>query len=389
MPARVLIACDSFKGSLSAVEVAAALRDGLLDVAPALEVTALPVADGGEGTLDTLQDRGFAAVSVTVSGPTGEPVRSRYVARDGVAVAELADACGLLRLPGGRPAPLEASSRGLGEVVHAALDAGYRRVVLAIGGSASTDGGAGMLAALGARLLDDAGRPLPDGGGALSRLADVRLGDLHPALADTELVVASDVDNPLLGPSGAVATFAAQKGADADDRAVLDAGLRRWVEVLDGPGGLRGEAARAAARPGAGAAGGVGFAAAGVLGAQVQSGARLVLDLLDVGAVVLGCDLVVTGEGRIDEQTFRGKAPMAVAQVAAAAGVPVVGVCGSSPLAAPELQRLGLAAVHRLSDLEPDTAECLRRASELVREAGRRVAAEWWGSTTSRPATLG
>ena len=220
---RVLVAPDKFKGSLPALAVAEAVATGVRRVRPEVEVATLPVADGGDGTLDAALASGFERVDVTVTGPTGEPVRTAYARRDGTAVVEMADACGLSRLPGGTPSALDASSRGLGEAVAAALDAGCRSLVIGIGGSASTDGGAGMVAALGGRLLDADGKPLPDGGAGLDRLARLDLEGLHPALAETEVVVACDVDNPLTGPHGAAAVYGPQKGASLDDVARLDA----------------------------------------------------------------------------------------------------------------------------------------------------------------------
>ena len=236
------MASDAFKGSLSSLEVGDAVRLGLLDVVPSARVTVVAVADGGEGTVAAALRAGWRALPVEVHGPTGRPVtatlavaggRGTTVASDGPTVlVELADACGLGRLPDAVPAPLTASSRGLGEAVRAALDVGAAEVVVGVGGSASTDGGAGMLAALGARLLDAEGRDLPDGGAALARLARLDLSGLDPRLARTPLVLAADVDNPLLGSTGAAAVFAPQKGATASDVAVLEAGLTRWADVV-------------------------------------------------------------------------------------------------------------------------------------------------------------
>ncbi|MFC5950643.1 glycerate kinase, partial [Pseudonocardia lutea] len=257
----VLVAPDKFKGSLTAAEAAAHLAAGLR--AAGREARELPVADGGEGTLAAALAAGFARVPVTVSGPTGKPVDSAIAVRDGVAVVELAAASGLALLPDG-PDPSGASSRGTGELVAAALDAGARTVVLGIGGSACTDGGAGLLAALGARFLDVAGAPVADGGGALARAARVDLTGLDPRLRSVELVLACDVDNPLLGPHGAAAVYGPQKGAGPGEVAALEAGLTRWARLLAGGNGgadLPGAAlprvdVPGADLPGAGAAGG-------------------------------------------------------------------------------------------------------------------------------------
>lgn len=232
----VLVACDKFKGTLSAREVAVCITAGVREVAPEVRVVAVPVADGGDGTLAAVEEAGFRLVSTTVDGPTGEPVLSSYAVRRGTAVVELADACGLMRLPGGRLAPLDASSRGIGQMLAAALSDGPRDIVLAVGGSASSDGGAGMMTALGAVLRDSNGRVLSSGGGALVDLETLDLGGLHPGLADARIVLASDVDNPLLGTHGAVAVYGRQKGAVNATADRLEKGLRRWAHCVDSNG---------------------------------------------------------------------------------------------------------------------------------------------------------
>ena len=301
---RVLIAPDKFKGSLTAAEVARAVGAGVRRVCADAEVREVPVADGGDGTLAAAVAAGYAAVPVTVAGPTGEPVRTGYARRGERAVVELADACGLVRLPGGRAAPLSASSRGAGEVVAAAVRAGCREVVLGIGGSASTDGGAGLLRGLGAVIRDEEGHDLPEGGAALARAATVDLAPLRALLDGVRITVASDVNNPLTGAHGAAAVYAPQKGATPRQVAELDAALRRWADVI---GAATGTDLRDA--PGAGAAGGVGYAARAVLGATVRPGIDLVLDLVGFPTHLAGADLVITGEGALDTQTLRGKAP--------------------------------------------------------------------------------
>ena len=278
---KILIAPDKFKGSMRASDVAARVAAGISSVSPDAQLVIVPVADGGDGTLDAAVASGFTLVPVTVDGPTGEPVHTGYARRDDTAVVELADACGLVRLPGGVLAPLTASSTGFGQVIAAALDAGCRRLVLAIGGSASTDGGAGMLTALGARILDTAGNDVPVGGGGLEHVDRVELAGLHPALAGAEVVLASDVDNPLLGDRGAAAVYGPQKGATPDDVARLDGALRGWsravARALGVPVGDSGHPAADVA--GAGAAGGVGFAAIAVLNATARPGIDLMLEL--------------------------------------------------------------------------------------------------------------
>ena len=450
-PVRVVVASDSFKGSLGSAEVADAVRLGLLDVAPAASVVVIPVADGGEGTVSAALASGWSGVTVRVHGPTGEPVSATLAVRtvpDGVVAAlgsaapplstaespghtpagrsasppratvvvEMADCCGLGRLPGGVPAPLTASSRGLGEALRAALDLGPDQVVVGVGGSASTDGGAGLLAALGARLLDAEGHDLPDGGAALADLAGLDLSGLDPRLATTRLVLAADVDSPLLGRAGAAAVFGPQKGATAAEVVVLEAALTRWAEVVadalpvtpphvppstnrsleaHGPVprstywsmGVR--AAAGAHVPGstywsmgvraagAGAAGGVGFALLTVLGAERRSGVDVVLDLVGLDAALARADLVVTGEGALDDQTLAGKAVAGVARRANAHGIPVVAVCGRLDLDASALDTLGVRAAYPLSDLEADRDRSRTNAAELLRRTGRRIARDW------------
>lgn len=369
---RIVLAPDKFKGSLPASAVARHLTAGLRRVVPGASITTVAVADGGDGTLDAACAAGFRRVPVVAAGPTGAPVHTSYAERDGIAVVELAAVSGLAQLPDGVRDALGATSTGTGEVVAAALDAGCRQIVLGVGGSACTDGGAGMLTALGAVLRDAEGRVLPPGGGALSRVASLDLTGLHPGLASVEVVLASDVDNPLTGPCGAAAVFGPQKGATAGQAAILEAGLRRWAAVVaEATGSDR------SGEPGAGAAGGVGFGAIAVLGARTRPGIELVLELAGFCNVLRSADLVVTGEGSLDEQTLRGKTPAGVAAAAAAAGVPVVAVVGRNNLTLEVFRGEGIAAVYALTELEPDLARCKAKAGLLVEHAAASVAREW------------
>lgn len=374
---RVLVAPDKFKGSLTATAVAASVAAGLRRAAADLEVVQNPVADGGDGTLEAALDAGYRRVPVRVSGPLGDPVDTAYAVRDGTAVVEMADACGLVRMPPGQLAPLQASSAGLGEVVRAALDAGCTRVVVGVGGSASTDGGAGMLAALGARFLDADGMDLPPGGGALARLDRVDLSRLHPGLDRAEVVLATDLDNPLLGPRGAAAVYGPQKGASPADITVLDGALARLSEVLGTATGAGSRGHPAATLPGAGAAGGVGFAALAVLGASARPGIELLLELTGFHDKLPGTALVITGEGSLDVQTLAGKAPAGVAAAARAHRVPVVVVAGRCLLDAAELGDAGISAAYALTDLEPDPARCMTQAEPLLQRLSERIAREW------------
>ena len=383
---RIVIAPDKFKGSLPAAEVAAALAAGLrdaLDQAGAqAELITIPVADGGDGTVDAAVAAGFARVPVTATGPTGQPVSTGYARRDDLALVELATVCGLERLPGGRLEPLVSSSYGVGEVMRAALAAGARELMLALGGSASTDGGAGMLQALGARVLGARGEPLGRGGGALGYvtgldltglvMSGLVLSGLDPAAGAAQVTLAVDVQNPLTGPDGAAAVFGPQKGASPEQVARLDDALRRWAGLVAGATGHDWSQA-----PGAGAAGGVGFAALAVLGAQQRSGIDMILDLVGFDAALDGADLVVTGEGSLDTQSLAGKAPVGVARAAAARGIPVVAVAGRSTLTPEQARAAGITAIHPLSGLEPDLARSMAGAAALLERIARDQLASW------------
>ena len=370
--ARVVLAPDKFKGSLTAAEVAAAVAAGLVDVLPQLETIMLPVADGGDGTVAAALSAGFDEIIVDAVGPTGEPVRAPYALHADRAVVELAAVVGLTGLPEGRFDSLGSSTYGLGLVIADAIRRGAATIVLGLGGSASTDGGSGMVQALGARLLDADGNDLPPGGGNLTRLARLDLSPLRDTLGDTTVIVASDVDNPLLGPNGAAAVFGPQKGADPDEVQRLEQSLRQWSQLVSEATG-RNDAERA----GAGAAGGAGFAALALLNAEIRPGIELILDLIDFDRRVVGADLVVTGEGSLDQQSLAGKAPIGVARAAASAGVRVVAVAGRLQLSPQALREAGISAAYALTDLEPDLDRCIAHASSLLHRVGAQIAKEW------------
>src|SRR4051812_5918814 len=359
----VVVAPDKFKGSLTAAEVADRVAAGLHRIRPELEVRLAPIADGGDGTLEAVRARGYEPVPVEVSGPTGGPIVASFGRHDRIAVVELAEASGLRRLPSGRLAPMSASSRGTGDLIRSALDAGCDQVIIGLGGSACTDGGAGMLQALGVRLLDSSGAELDPGGGPLRSLHTVDLTGLDPRLADTEVVLATDVDNPLLGPTGAAAVYAPQKGASAVQVEELESALRHWADRLRTAGGRD----RAAAA-GAGAAGGVGFAALSVLEATVRPRIELILELIDFEGLLPGAALVITGGGSLDRQSLHGRPPVGVATAAARHGVPTVAVAGRSTLTEAELRAGGLVAAYPLTSLELDPAVCMAQAGPLLEE---------------------
>jgi glycerate 2-kinase len=383
-PVRVLVAPDKFKGSLSAQEAADAIAAGAQDAADALglavEVHRQPVADGGEGIVAAALAAGYRPHDVTVTGPLGDPVDAQIAIGPDTAVVEMATASGLALLPGGRgdvTTALTAGSRGTGELVRAALDQGVDRIVLGIGGSASTDGGTGMAGALGVRFLDGAGVDLAPGGRPLLDLDRIDRSRRDSRLDAVEIVVASDVDNPLTGPRGAATVFGPQKGAGPDEVPVLDRALRRLADVLRRDVGVDVETS-----PGAGAAGGVGAGAMALLGARLVPGIDLVLDLVGFDAALEGTTLVVTGEGSFEEQSLGGKAPVGVARRAAAHGVPVVVRAGRLSLdddARDRLRELGVVAAHAITDPVEgriaDLAVAQGRAAELLRDlAGRTLA---------------
>lgn len=340
----IVLAPDSFKESLTAKEVCVALEEGLRECLPEAHFVHVPMADGGEGTVQSLVDAtGGELRTTTVDGPLGDPVDATWgVLGDGsTAVIEMAEASGLGLVPRDRRDPRRASTRGTGQLVLAALDAGMRHIVLGIGGSATNDGGAGLAEALGARLLDQAGQDLEPGGAALTHLASIDSSGLDSRLADTVLEVACDVTNPLCGSEGASAIYGPQKGADPDCVAELDAALAHYAAVVD-----RDLGQDVADVPGAGAAGGLG---AGLLAfaphCRLRPGINIVVEQSRLAQKVQGADLVVTGEGRMDAQTRFGKTPKGVADVAAAAGVPVVAVTGCLGDGADVLYDEGFAAI--------------------------------------------
>ncbi|MGO4586996.1 glycerate kinase [Arthrobacter sp. 2RAF6] len=392
---RVVIAPDKFKGSLSAPEVASRLSAGLQAGFAAsrpgegFESTLIPVADGGEGTLDAAVGSGFTRRSATVTGPTGQPIKAEFAVRGEEAVIEMAAASGLAVLPGfgdgsapNTETAKSSTSLGTGELIRAALDLGCRHIILGVGGSANTDGGAGVLQGLGAVLLDADGNELSGGGAALARLDRIDFSNLDVRLEATDFVLASDVDNPLLGRTGAAAIFGPQKGATPDDVATLDAALAHFVQVLANEIGP--EAQDAAQAPGAGAAGGVGYIAIAALGAARRPGIDVVLEFTELEQRLSGADLVITGEGSLDEQSLLGKTPMGVARAAARSGIPVIAVCGRSTLSPEQLSESGFESVHALTELESNVEKCIAEAGPLLEELGKHIGLRLPGNSQSQ-----
>ncbi|MGN6272249.1 MAG: glycerate kinase [Protaetiibacter sp.] len=356
---RVVVAPDSFTGSSTAADAASAIAAGWRDVRPGDEVIELPQADGGVGTLEVVARSVPDAVLRTagsVTGADGRPARARWLTLpDGRALVELADCVGLVRMAA--PDPLGASTRGLGELLGRVLDTGADRIVIGLGGSGSTDGGVGALAALGARFLDTDGRALPDGGAALTRLARVDLAGLRTP--PTELTLWCDVDAPLTGPRGAASVFGPQKGATPDDVQTLDAALAHLAHVLGGD----------ADAPGAGAAGGTAYGLRTVWGARLASGSDAITRLTGLDAEIASADLVVTGEGRVDASSAGGKVVSAVLQRADAAGTRATIVAGSFAEGAAE----GRADVS-LTRLAGSPSTAMSDPGRWLTEAGRALA---------------
>lgn len=368
---RVLVAPDSFKGSAAALAVAQAMARGVRAVFPEAEVLPVPIADGGEGTVEALVvATGGALREATVTGPLGQPVVARWgVLGDGeTAVVEMAAASGLPLVPRERRDPRRTTTRGTGELMRAALDAGSRKLVVGIGGSATNDGGTGMARALGARFLGPDGAELPEGGAALARLDRVDLSGLDPRLAGAELLVACDVDNPLTGPRGASAVYGPQKGATPEMVRELDAALCRFAERAREATGRD-----VAGRPGAGAAGGLGAGLLFFTPARLRPGVEIVLEATGFEELARGADLVLTGEGRTDFQTAMGKAPVGVAAVARRHGVPVICLSGGLGDGAEDVLARGIDALASIAPGPMSLEECVARGPELIEAAAARV----------------
>jgi glycerate 2-kinase len=361
MRGNIVLAPDKFKGSLTAEQAAQAMAHGVSRADPMLNPLVCAVADGGEGTLDAVLAAGFERVDAHACGPTGAPVHTAYARKGTRAVIEMADVCGLQRLPGATLEPLTASSYGLGRVIGQALDDGCHDIVVTVGGSASTDGGTGMLMALGAEICDRRGNPIAQGGAGLSDVAHLDLRRLHPGLRAATVTLAADVDSPLCGPLGAAEVYGPQKGVRDDQIAALDRGLTSWADLVETAVGADFRDA-----PGAGAAGGVGFAALAALRAQLRPGIEMILDLVELDRKLLGATMVITGEGSLDSQSLRGKAPVGVSRCARTHGIPTFAIAGVSALTSTQVRSAGFCAVRTLNELEPDLARCTANAAELV-----------------------
>ncbi|HDT6508959.1 TPA: glycerate kinase [Klebsiella aerogenes] len=370
---KIVIAPDSYKESLSALDVATAIETGFREIYPHAEYVKVPVADGGEGTVEAMvaATQGHI-VQVSVTGPLGEPVNAFYGLSGDMRCAyiEMAAASGLESVPPTRRNPLLTTSWGTGELIRHALDAGVSQIIIGIGGSATNDGGAGMAQALGAKLLSAGQQQIAPGGGALETLTRIDLSELDPRLADCRIDVACDVTNPLTGPQGASAVFGPQKGATAAMIERLDRGLQHFAQIID-----RDLDIDVLSLEGGGAAGGMGAALYAFCGANLRPGIEIVTDALGLADLVADADLVITGEGRIDSQTIHGKVPVGVAKVAKRYNVPVIGIAGSLTADVGVVHQHGLDAVFSVLYSVCTLDEALANAAANVRMTARNVAA--------------
>jgi glycerate kinase len=369
---KIIVAPNSFKGSLSATQAAIAIARGVCEAFPEAEIVEIPIADGGDGTVEALVAAHKGTFqSVNVEGPLGDPVLASYglIAGGRTAVVELASASGYVLLTPAARDPRKTSTYGFGQLLEAARQAGVESVIAGIGSSATNDGGAGMAQALGYRLLDAFGRDLPRGGAALVRLERIDGTGLDAGWRSVKVMVACDVTNPLTGPEGASCVYGPQKGADPETVVLLDGALAHLAEVIE-----RDLGKRVADVPGAGAAGGTGAGLMAFLDAKLVSGAALVVEASGLDGALEGADLVITGEGRVDAQTAYGKAPGEVARRAQAAGIPTLLIAGSKGKGWETLKSSGVTAVvalaqgtdpegHNLEDLMRDSGPSLTRAA--------------------------
>ncbi len=369
---KVLVAPDKFKGSLSAQEAARAMAEGLAEGWPGLETLLRPLADGGEGTMEVLvKATGGKTIPFEVTGPLGEPVKALLgVLGDGrTVVVEMAQASGLQLVPPGRRNPLLATTRGTGELISHALDMGYRDIIVAVGGSATNDGGTGMARALGARFLGKGGVEIPDGGAPLTELERIDLSHLDSRIREARIAVACDVANPLLGEKGASAVYGPQKGASPEEVRILEDALARLAQVTarDVVPGLED-------RPGSGAAGGLGFGLMAFLGAKALPGARLVMELTGFYQMLEEADMVLTGEGKLDEQTGFGKTVVTVVEEAGKRDIPVVALAGMVTEGAFSLRERGLTAAFSIAPGPCSLKECMEESFDLLKRTAREVA---------------
>ncbi|WP_036768454.1 glycerate kinase [Photorhabdus australis] len=372
---KIVIAPDSFKESLSASQVAEAIEQGFREIYPQAEYIKLPMADGGEGTVESMvAAMNGQVIHLSVTGPLNQPVDSFFgiLGDERTAVIEMAAASGLHLVPMEKRNPLITTTYGTGELILAALDKGVRKIILGIGGSATNDGGAGMMQALGVHLLDISGKELKAGGAALSQLAEIDLSGLDSRLSHTEIIVACDVTNPLCGELGASAIFGPQKGATPEMVKELDAALRHYGEKIEFL-----TETRVIDVPGAGAAGGMGASLLGWLNAKLQPGIDIVISTLKLEEALQGANLVITGEGRIDSQTIYGKTPIGVARIAKKYAIATIALVGGMSKDYSIVHDHGLDAVFSIIPGVCSLSDALAYGHENLRVTARNVAAVW------------
>lgn len=370
---KIVIAPDSFKGSLSSFEVCKSIQEGLSMALPGSSIVSVPMADGGEGTLDALvQATGGRKVEHTVTGPLGDPVKACFgVLGDGeTGIVEMAQASGLTLIPEKMRNPLLTTTYGVGELIAACINEGCKHIIVAIGGSATNDGGAGMAQALGARLLDQGGKEIGFGGGELIRLSRIIVDDMLPQIrkGDVSVVVACDVDNPLTGPRGASAVYGPQKGATPEMVKMLDAALSHYANVIRRDLGKQVDSI-----PGAGAAGGLGAGLIAFLDAKLKRGIEIVIEATRLEESIRDADLVITGEGRIDGQTAFGKTPFGVAKVAARNNVPCIAIGGGIEEGAESLYGHGIKALFSIVRKPMTVDDAMGQAAALLRDTARAI----------------
>lgn len=366
----MLIAPDKFKGTLSAREVAEALGAGFASRA---NVRLMPLADGGDGSIEAIAAAGFEVIELDSSIPSATPEPAHIAHNGDVYFVEATEFCGLRHVEG-QLDPLSANSLGVGLAVRAALDLGARTIVLGVGGTASTDGGVGFLMGLGVKFANETGESISLGGGGLSTLSSADFSGIDPRIETTKIILASDVDSPLLGQFGAARLFSPQKGADPLQVEILELGISRLVKVLGKDWKSWGKRTRAAMEtPGAGAGGGLGFAAL-LIGATRVSGADYILDVLDIGGALQRCDLVVTGEGSLDQQSLAGKLPIVLAARARALNIPVVAVVGTCRLSKEEYLPSGISQVYTLDEIDSRCVSDSEISSRLLTQIGSEIA---------------
>lgn len=361
---RVVVAPDAFKGSLSAIELCEIITSAIRTVKQDADVVTIPLADGGEGTAATMvRATGGVMHKETVTGPLGQPVEASYgILGDGqTAVIEVAEASGLTLVPEEARNPLSATSYGTGELIRKALDQGYREFIIGLGGSACNDGGMGLLRALGMQFLDEKGERLPEGGGSLHRLAHIDDSEWHPAISASTFTIASDVENRLCGRDGASAVYGPQKGATPEMVQQLDQSLAHYAHIVKQQHGID-----MLDIIGGGAAGGIGAACAAFLNGNIQSGIQVMFDVVNWHQQIADADLIITGEGQLDEQTLSGKTIMGVCDSARTYRVPVIALAGSVKLSVEQLDQLGVIAAFPIVSGPMSVDQAIEQASDLT-----------------------